>query len=270
MKLSIGSLRSPAAFSVLMLAITLAGCSQRESLPVASGNEAANDQLPFSAASDKEGFFPTGSLTPTAIPAGTPVTIHVQLSLSSATSHSGDSFEAVLDQPIIVRGREVAPRGAIVAGKILDARASDQLQEPGYMRLALTAISINGKSFRIQTSSIFVKRGAHGNSNPTVMGGAPMSLASIGPASIGAASIATASISPASLNKASISPASIGPAPGGASPVTSSGNKKGTLIGASSRTVTVSGPVYAENRDVGITPERRLTFHLAQPLPLEF
>jgi hypothetical protein len=236
MKLSNGILRSPAAFSVLMLAIMLAGCSQRESLPVTSDNEATNEQLPFSAASDKDGIFPTGSLTPTAIPAGTSITIHVQFSLSSATSHSGDSFEAVLDQPIIVQGREVAPRGAIVAGKILDARASDQIQEPGYMRLALTAISINGKSFPIQTSSIFVKRGAHGNTNPTMIGGAPMSLASISSASDGA----------------------------------SSGNRKGALIDASSRTVAVSGPVHVENRDVGVTPERRLTFRLAQPLPLEF
>ena len=256
MKLSIGSLRSPAAFSVLMLAIVLAGCSQRESLPVTSDNEATNEQLPFSAASDKDGIFPTGSLTPTAIPAGTPITIHVQLSLSSATSHSGDSFEAVLDQPIIVQGRQIAPRGAIVAGKILDARASDQLQEPGYMRLALTAISISGKSFPIQTSSIFVKRGAHGNTNPTVIGGAPMSLASN----------RTATIGPASLSKSSIGPASISTASNGAS----SSDRKGTLIGASSRTVAVSGPVYVENRDVGVTPERRLTFRLAQPLPLEF
>ena len=260
MKLSIGTLRSPAAFSVLlvvlMLAMTLAGCSRRESLPVTSGTEATSDQLPFSAASDKDGIFPTGSLTLTAIPAGTPVTIHVQLSLSSATSHSGDSFEAVLDQPIIVRGREVAPRGAMVAGKILDARASDQLQEPGYMRLALTAISINGKSVPIQTSSIFVKRGAHGNGNPTVIGGAPMSLTSIG----------ATSISPASLSKASIGPTPIGAGLSGAS----SGNRKGTLIGASSRTVAVSGSVYEESRDVGVSPERRLTFRLAQPLPLEF
>lgn len=245
MKLSIGSLRSPAAFSVfpvvvlfvvLTLAMTLTGCSQRESLPVTSENETTSDQLPFSAASDKEGFFPTGSFTHTAIPAGTPVTIHVQLALSSATSHTGDSFEAVLDQPIIVRGREIAPRGAIVTGKILDARASDQLQEPGYMRLALTAISINGKSFPIQTSSIFVKRGAHGNGNPTVIGGQPVTPASISTVSTGGLS----------------------------------GNKKGALIGASARTVAVSGPVYLENRDVGVTPERRLTFRLAQPLPLEF
>lgn len=244
MKLSIGTVRSPAAFSVpfivlvvvLMLAMTLAGCSQRESLPVTSGNETTSDQLPFSAASDKDGIFPTGSFTPTAIPAGTPVTIHVQLSLSSATSHTGDSFEAVLDQPIIVRGRQIAPRGAIVAGKILDARASDQLQEPGYMRLALTAISINGKSFPLQTSSIFVKRGAHGNSNPTVIGGVPVTPASMSTASTGGLST----------------------------------NKKGVLVGASARTIAVSGPIYTENRDVGVGPERRLTFRLAQPLPLEF
>jgi hypothetical protein len=239
MMLSHGTWRNVAAFSVplavlvvvLFIGMTLAGCAQRESLPATGENEATNEQLPFAATSDKNGIFPTGSLTPAAVPAGTPVTIHLQLSLSSATSRSGDSFEAVLDQPIIVRGREVAPRGAILVGKVLDARASDQLQEPGYMRLALTAISINGKSFPIQTSSIFVKRGAHGNRNPTVIGGAPISTIPSGGLS---------------------------------------GNRKGAHIGASARTVAVSGPVYVENRDVGVNPERRLTFRLAQPLPLEF
>jgi hypothetical protein len=231
MKLSNGTWRNPTAFCVLLIGMTLAGCSQRESLPATGENVAANEQLPFSAASDKDGIFPTGSLAPTAIPAGTPVTIHLQLSLSSATSHSGDSFDAVLDQPIIVRGREVAPRGAILTGKVLDAKASDQLQEPGYMRLGLTAISINGKSFPIQTSSIFVKRGAHGNRNPTVIGGAPASTIPRGGLS---------------------------------------GNRKGALVGASAKTVAVSGPIYAENRDVGVNPERRLTFRLGQPLPLEF
>jgi hypothetical protein len=38
------------------------------------------------------------------------------------------------------------------------------------------------------------------------------------------------------------------------------------------RTATpLPGMAYAtENRDVGVAPERRLTFRLAQPLPLEF
>jgi hypothetical protein len=236
MKLSKGNRRTAAVFSVLLIGLMLAGCGQHESLPATGDNATADEHLPFAGASDKDGIFPTSSLAPTAIPAGTPVTVHLQLSLSSATSRSGESFEAMLDQPIIVRGQMVAPRGAILLGKVLDARASDQLQEPGYMRLALTAISINGKSFPIQTSSIFVKRGSHNEKrDPTVIGAAPMT---------------TASISPTSGRGLS-------------------GNRKG-LIGASTRTVAISGPVYAEISDVDVTPERRLTFRLAQPLPLEF
>ena len=240
MKLSRGNWRTAALFSVLLIALMLAGCSQRESLPATGENATADDHLPFAGTSDKDGIFPTSSLAPTAIPAGTPVTIHLQMSLSSATSRPGDSFEAVLDQPIIVRGQVVAPRGAILLGKVLDARASDQLQEPGYMRLALTAISLNGKSLPMQTSSIFVKRGSHEKRNPTLIGGASISGGSVSPAST----------SPASSRGLS-------------------GRGKGTLIGASTRSVAGSGADHAtENMDVGIAPERRLTFRLAQPLPL--
>jgi hypothetical protein len=216
MKLSNGNWRPAAAFSVLLLGLILTGCSRRESLPEIEETVAADQHLPFDATSDKRGIFPTDSLGPTEIPAGTPVTIHLRLSLSSASSRPGDPFEAVLDEPIIVRGRTLAPRGAVLAGKVLDARAADQFQEPGYLRLALTAISLNGKSFPIQTSSIFVKRGSHQQRNVTIL--------------------------------------------------RDGAGKKGALIGAS---VDAPGTTYAAgSRDVGVAPERSLTFRLAQPLPL--
>jgi hypothetical protein len=155
-------------------------------------------------------------LAPAAIPAGTPVTIHLRLSLSSASSRAGDPFEAVLDEPIIVRGHTLAPRGAVLSGRVLDARASDRFQEAGYLRLGLTAISLNGKVLPIQTSSIFMKRGSHEQRNVTIIRDG-------------------------------------------------SGNK-GTLIGAS---VDAPGTTYATgSMDVGVAPERRLTFRLAQSLPL--
>lgn len=216
MKSSNGNWRHAAAFSVLLLGLTLAACSQRESLPAAEENTTADQHLPFEAASDKGGFFPTGALAPTAIPAGTPVTIHLRLALSSASSRPGDPFEAELDEPIVVHGRTIAPRGAVLTGKVLDAKASDQFQEPGYLRLALTAISLNGKSIPIQTSSIFMKRGAHGQRNVTIL--------------------------------------------------RDGAGKKGALIGAS---IDAPGTTYATgSMDVGVAPERRLTFRLAQPLPL--
>ena len=220
MKLSKGNGRNATGFAVLvvvlLMGLILAGCSQRASMPVAEENASADQHLPFEAASNKGAISPTGSLAPEAIPAGTPVTIHLRLSLSSASSRAGDPFEAVLDEPIIVRGHTLAPRGAVLVGRVLDARASNQFQEPGYLRLGLTAISLNGKLVPIQTSTIFMKRGSHEQRNMTILRDG-------------------------------------------------SGNK-GALIGAS---IDAPGTTYATgSSDVGVAPERRLTFRLAQPLPL--
>jgi hypothetical protein len=216
MQWSNGNWRTAAVFSVLLIGMTLGGCSQRQSLPGSQENAAVDQHFSFEAASDKGGISLTGSLAPAAIPAGTPVTIHVRLSLSSASSRPGDPFEAVLDEPIIVRGRTLAPRGALLEGKILDARASDQFQQPGYLRLGLTAISVNGKFVPIQTSSIFMKRGSHEQRNVTIL--------------------------------------------------RDGSGRKGALIGAS---VDAPGTTYATgSSDVGVAPERELTFLLAQPLTL--
>jgi hypothetical protein len=211
-----GNWRSAAGFTLIFMLLTLAACSQRESLPLAVENVSADQHLPFEAASNKGGISPTGSLAPAAIPAGTPVTIRLRLSLSSASSRPGDPFEAVLDEPIVIRGQTLAPQGATLVGRVLDARASDQSQEAGYLRLGLTAISLNGKVIPIQTSSIFMKRGSHEQRNVTI--------------------------------------------------IRDGSGSKGALIGAS---VDAPGTTYATgSRDVGVAPERRLTFRLAQPLSL--
>ena len=216
MKLSNGIGRSATRFAVLGVILVMGACARRDSLPLAEESVAADQHLPFDATSDKTGISPTGLLAPAAIPAGTPVTIHLRLSLSSASSRAGDPFEAVLDEPIIVRGHTLVPRGAVLSGRVLDARASDRFQEAGYLRLGLTAISLNGKVLPIQASSIFMKRGSHEQRNVTIIRDG-------------------------------------------------SGNK-GTLIGAS---VDAPGTTYATgSMDVGVAPERRLTFRLAQSLPL--
>jgi hypothetical protein len=107
--------------------------------------------------SSPAGMSPTGSLGPEAIPAGTPITIRLQAVVSSDRSHSGDSFAAVLEEPIIVHDLTIADRGAPVTGKVLTAKASVRWQDPGYLRLTLAAISIHGKLLPLQTSSIFAK-----------------------------------------------------------------------------------------------------------------
>jgi hypothetical protein len=212
----------------LFLAMALSvGCAHQPGVQAAD-ESTGDQQLPFERASDKGGISPTGSLMPEAIPAGTPITVRTQSSLSSEASHSGDSFEAVLDEPIIVQGQTIVPKGAAVTGMVMAAKASGHLQDPGYLRVTLTAISLNGKSLPVQTSSIFAKGGSHEKRNLAMIGGGAGGGALIG-----------------------------GIAGGG------KGALIGSLIGAGGGT----GAAYATGKkEVGFSAERRLTFRLTQAL----
>ena len=138
--------------------VTLAwvtGCSRQLAVP--SGGTAGSSQLPFDRVSDNSGMSPTDGFTSEGIPTGTEVTIRLQLALSSADSRAGDSFEAVLDEPLIVAGKTVVPRSAPVTGRVVATKASGGRHDPGYLRLTLASIAMNGKSIPLQTSSIFAK-----------------------------------------------------------------------------------------------------------------
>ena len=139
--------------------VTLAwmtGCSRQIAVP-GSGGTAGSSQLPFDRVSDNSGMSPTDGFTSEGIPAGTEVTIRLQLALSSADSRVGDSFEAVLDEPLVVAGKTVVPRSAPVTGRVVATKASGGRHDPGYLRLTLASIAMNGKSIPLQTSSIFAK-----------------------------------------------------------------------------------------------------------------
>jgi hypothetical protein len=143
--------------ATLVLAIALSlGCSRQLNVHASDGNK-KSDQLPFEYTADKTGISPTASLIAAEIPAGTPITVRMQAPMSSASSHSGDGFDAVLDQPILLQDQTIAPAGSAVRGRVLAAKASSRRQDPGFLRITLTEISLNGRFLALQTSSIFVK-----------------------------------------------------------------------------------------------------------------
>jgi hypothetical protein len=68
----------------------------------------------------------------------------------------------VLDEPLMVAGKTVVPRGAMVSGTVVAARAAGHLHDPGYLRVTLTSIVVNGKAVPLRTSSKFAKGGTYG------------------------------------------------------------------------------------------------------------
>lgn len=135
----------------------LPGCGKQPAVRADEAGQRSDLPLPFEERSEHAGASPTADLAPPAIPAGTPITVRLEAALSSATSHAGDSFRAVLDQPLVLHGSTIAARGRGFSGEILAVKPSAHSGDPGYMRLTLKRMSFNSKPIAIRTSSIFVK-----------------------------------------------------------------------------------------------------------------
>jgi hypothetical protein len=140
---------------------------------------AESQTLPFDRQPASGGVSPSGSLIPstTKLPEGTPIAVRLQTGLSSATSHSGDTFNAIVEEPIIIDGRTAVARGTAATGRVLEVKASassretslqggrDGSSEPGYLRVVLVSLSVGGKAVAIETSSIFAKGGSREERN---------------------------------------------------------------------------------------------------------
>jgi len=149
-----------------------AGCAKAPSSVEAADEN--SQQLPFDQGSG-HGWFGSRSPVQVTIPAGTPLEVRMQSSVSSATASAGQEFEAVLDEPLVVNGKTVAARGVDVTGPVIAARHSGRLHDPGYLR-----ITLNGKAVPVETSSIFVQGGSHEKRDWAMIGGGTAGGALIG------------------------------------------------------------------------------------------
>jgi len=140
------------------LALMWFPCCSRQPGLLPPKENAQNNPLPFDNPAHSAGISPTQAFASTAIPAGTAIMIRLQSSLSSAESRSGDHFQAVLEEPIVVQGQTLAPSGTAITGRVLEAKASEP-RAPGYLRLTLSSLVLNGKAMDVHTSSVFSKGG---------------------------------------------------------------------------------------------------------------
>ncbi len=105
------------------------------------------------------------------VPAGTPITVRLQQSLSSASAVPGERFEAVLDEPIEVDNRVVLPVGAPVTGHVVIARHSGRLHHPGELGLTLDSVGVDQQQIALVTSDVVARGASHKKRNWGWIGG---------------------------------------------------------------------------------------------------
>ena len=91
------------------------------------------------------------------VPAGTPITVRLLQPISSASARVGQTFEGVMDDNIVLDGQILVERGARVRGRVVESSARRVNHSPGYLRLALAEIAIDGRTRVLRTYTDFFK-----------------------------------------------------------------------------------------------------------------
>jgi len=116
---------------------------------------------------------PPSPARPVVIPAGTVITVRVGQGLGSKTSTTGDSFSASVADPVSVDGKVAIPVSSSAQGTVVEAKAKGKVKGEARLQLALTRITIKGRSYAIETSmSSMTEKGKGKRTAATTGGGA--------------------------------------------------------------------------------------------------
>jgi hypothetical protein len=164
------------------------------------------------------------------IPADTAVRVRMIDGVNSETAHTGQTFRASLDEPIIVNGQTVAPRGTDVLTKLVEDRQSGKIEGRTVLTLALVSISFNGQLVDVTSADVRTESASRGERSAGVVGGGTALGAIVGALA---------------------------------------GGGKGAAIGAVSGAAIGGGAeVLTKGQTVKIPSETRLTFRLQTPVQL--
>lgn len=112
------------------------------------------------------------------IPAGTQLTVRLSDSLDSEKNQTGDTFHATLSAPIVLDDQTVIPSGADVTGHVVDVKSAGRFAGNSVLTLELTSVSMNGKTYNIQTNQ-WSRQGKGEGKNTAVKAGGGAALGAI-------------------------------------------------------------------------------------------
>jgi hypothetical protein len=105
------------------------------------------------------------------LPAGTNFVIRMIDAADSERDRVGQSYRASLDQPVMVDGNEIIPRGADVTVKLVDSKQSGKLAGRAELALSLQSVSVGGRMHDVNTQTVKEESSSRTGRTAKVAGG---------------------------------------------------------------------------------------------------
>jgi len=88
------------------------------------------------------------------LPSGSEVSVRLIDGIDSEKDNPGAEFRASLEDPIVIDGQTVAPKGADARVRLAEEKSSGKFTGKAELTIQLLSVVVNGKSVPIQTSSV--------------------------------------------------------------------------------------------------------------------
>jgi hypothetical protein len=105
------------------------------------------------------------------LPAGTTITVRMIDSVDSERDSLGQTFKASLDEPIMLNGDVVIPRGNDVLIKLVNEKQSGKIEGKTSLTLDVVWIDVNGRHVDVATGEVTQASGSRTAKSAKVIGG---------------------------------------------------------------------------------------------------
>ena len=115
-----------------------------------------------------------------AIPAGTTITVRMIDAVNSNNTDVGQTYKASLDEPLVVDGRTVAPKGSDATVRVARVDQSGTISGREEIALVLNDITVNGRHYTAETENAEVAAKSRSKESAKIIGGTAVVGAIIG------------------------------------------------------------------------------------------
>ncbi|HEY7819411.1 MAG TPA: hypothetical protein VIG29_14400 [Vicinamibacteria bacterium] len=106
------------------------------------------------------------------VPAGTVLELELLTALDSGVNQAGDEIQARTLSPIFVEGEQVLEPGALLEGKVTEAKASGRVKGRATLGFTFDRLDTPGGRKKIRTSYVAQEAGSEKKKDAAIIGGA--------------------------------------------------------------------------------------------------